>query len=436
MTKHPLMLRLIVLGLLTLLLFVPLWMVRGTVDERAGYRAQAEADIATSWGGRQTLSGPMLVQTYHTVETVQVWDPNVEAYVEKQEQRRHRVVTFPEVLDVLGNVHVEQRYRGIYAVPVYRAELTLAGAMAVPAVPDEARELRQMLVLGIQDTRGLRAQPEVEWGNRSVPVDPGTATALRNGLHATLDDAPPGRQRFGIRLALGGSQGLSLAPVGGSTRIEASSNWPHPRFTGGYLPEARRIGPDGFEATWRTSRYAATVREGLEACVHGAACALDPLELVTLELTDPVNVYALNDRSTKYALLFVLVVFGVFFMYEALKKLRIHPVQYALVGLGQALFFLLLLSLSEHVAFGLAYLAGAALCIGLLAFYVSYVLKSARRAAGFAVLLCAIYGALYVMLLSEDYALLLGSMLLLAILAGAMYLTRNVDWYSVEAVEA
>lgn len=430
--KHPLIIRLIVLGLLTLLLCIPILMVRGTIHERAGYRAEAVADIARSWGGRQSVTGPTLIQTWHSMETVRAWDPNLKTYVDKEERRSHRRVSFPDDLAITGDLVVEQRYRGIFLVPVYRTELTVSGDFSVPALPEDAREPSHRLILAVEDPRGLRAQPELTWNERALTVEPGTGTGLGGGVHAELERLAAGNHAFTARLALGGTEALALAPVGGSTRIELASNWPHPRFSGGYLPETREIDPQGFTASWRTTRYAATARETLQSCLYQEHCALGPLQQVRVEILDPVNVYALNDRSTKYALLFIVVVFGVFFVYEALKQLRIHPVQYVLVGLGQALFFLLLLSLSEHVAFGWAYLAGAGLSVALLTFYVSYVLGSMRRAAGFATLLAGIYGALYVMLQSEDYALLLGSMLLLLILASAMYLTRNLDWYAAD----
>jgi len=427
---RTLTIKLAVLGALVLLLWIPLAMVGDLVGERARYQAEARADIARSWGGRQQIIGPVLVQTWQTAETVEVWDAERKTHVRREQRRDHRAVTFPGTLQADGAVMVERRYRGIHAVPVYVADLTLTGELTIPALPDGALEPQQTLVLAVADTRGLREAPALTWAGEDGALEPGTAGLLGSGVSLDLGGAEPGSRAFSARLLLGGSAGLDVAPLADSTVVTLASSWPHPRFTGGYLPETREVSAAGFEAVWRTSRYAATARASVERCVGGGQCALPLAELVSLELADPVDVYALNDRSTKYGALFVLVVFGVFFVYEALESLRIHPVQYALVGLAQALFFLLLLSLSEHVDFMVAYLLGAGACLGLLTFYVSYVLGGLRRAAGFAAVLATIYAALYVMLRSEDHALLLGSVLLLVVLGAAMVLTRRLDWYA------
>jgi inner membrane protein len=145
-----------------------------------------------------------------------------------------------------------------------------------------------------------------------------------------------------------------------------------------------------------------------------------------------VDGYTLADRATKYGILFVLLTFVGFFMFELIKQLPIHPIQYGLVGLALAIFFLLLVSLSEHIPFGAAYLVSAAACIGLLGFYLSAVLRSMSRGLGFAAMLAALYAALYGVLVSEDNALVLGSGLLFCVLATIMVVTRKVDWYALQ----
>ena len=146
-----------------------------------------------------------------------------------------------------------------------------------------------------------------------------------------------------------------------------------------------------------------------------------------------MNIYTQADRASKYGLLFVLLTFVGFFMFELIKQLPIHPIQYGLVGLAIAIFFLLLVSLSEHVEFALAYLVSSVACIGLLGVYLSAVLRSARRGAGFAAMLGLLYATLYGLLVSEDNALVLGAGLLFVILATIMLVTRKVDWYQLGA---
>lgn len=429
--KYPLFWKFGTLFLLMLLLMIPLAMVQSTNHDRSMYQSEVRQDIAASWGGVQRLVGPFIVQTWHEPVESKVWDKNLEAYVQETSWPVQRRVVFPENLDVQGKVMVEQRYRGIYTVPVYRADMTVDANFDIPAMPANARNPHNQLVIAISDTRGFRAQPVLTWLGEPLPVTPGTNIAMPNGVHAVVPANAIGLHALRAQLALGGSSELSIAPLGGDTRIALESNWPHPGFKGGYLPENRDISAAGFTADWQTSHFATTVRPSVSDCVSSANCGLDDAELISLALMDPIDVYVLNDRSTKYGVLFLLVVFGIFVIYELLKRMRIHPVQYLLVGLGQALFFLLLLSLSEHIAFGLAYLAGAAACILLLSFYVSRVLDGWRAGWRFGSLLSVVYGSLYVILQSEDYALLLGSILLFILLAAAMFLTRNIDWYAI-----
>lgn len=429
--NNPLFRKFAVLALLMLVLMIPLLMVKSAVIERAQYRAEAQRDIARSWGGAQDLVGPVLVQTYEVDVVKEVWDANLERYQERTVREARRVLRFPQGLEIIGHARVEQRYRGIHAVPVYAADLDVNATIAVPVAPAEAMSVSNRLVLGISEVRGFRQQPEFNLAGEPLHVQPGAGDdGQGNGVHAVLD-VPPGTYALTAELRLGGTERLAIAPLGDSTTVQLTSNWPHPRFSGGYLPEASEINAGGFDAGWQTSHFATTIRDDVAACLDGE-CQFADTQLIAVELADPVNIYLLNERSVKYGALFLAVVFGVFLVYEFLKRLRIHPVQYGMVGLGLAIFFLLLLSLSEHVAFGLAYLAGASACVLLLAFYVSHILGGVRRGLEFGALLAMVYGALYVILKSEDHALLLGSVLLFGLLAAAMYLTRNIDWYTLE----
>jgi inner membrane protein len=160
---------------------------------------------------------------------------------------------------------------------------------------------------------------------------------------------------------------------------------------------------------------------------------VDAIDTVSVSLVEPVNVYAQVDRATKYGLLFVLLTFVAFFMFEFLRQLRIHPIQYGLVGLAVAIFFLLLLALSERIPFAAAYLLAATACVTLIGYYLGHVLGGWLRGAGFAGLLATLYAALYGLLISEDNALVLGAGLLFLILAAIMVMTRRVDWYRATA---
>jgi inner membrane protein len=241
--------------------------------------------------------------------------------------------------------------------------------------------------------------------------------------------------RTRLDFVLAGTERLALVPLGHQNRFSLSSSWPHPSFEGS-SPRTRTIDDSGFRAEWDIPGLASNAQrsflEGVAAdrtragASDGSGSAV---ESVGVSLVDPVDVYAKTDRATKYGLLFVLLTFIGFFIFELTRQLPIHPIQYGLVGLALAMFFLLLLSLSEHFRFGWSYLGAGVACIGLITFYLSAVLRSVSRALGFAAMLATLYAALYGLLVSEDNALVLGSGLLFVVLAALMTITRHVDWY-------
>src|ERR1019366_6431378 len=190
----------------------------------------------------------------------------------------------------------------------------------------------------------------------------------------------------------------------------------------------RDVGGDGFTAAWDVSSLATGTQTQMEAK------PVKQIDLMNVSLLTPIDPYKLSDRATKYGILFVVLTFGGFFLFEMMKQLPIHPVQYLLVGFGLAIFFLLLVSFSEHMAFAVAYTLSSAACIGLLTFYLSYVLRSMTRGLGFGTMLTSLYAAVYGLLISEDNALILGSLMLSAVLAVVMVVTRKVDWYRGSAV--
>jgi inner membrane protein len=210
--------------------------------------------------------------------------------------------------------------------------------------------------------------------------------------------------------------------------LAPSSN---PSFNGQYLPVQHQIGTAGFTAQWSASFFSTNLEEALRRCVEdNGSCDEFNSRVLGVSFVDPVDRYLETDRALKYAFLFISLTFAGFFLFEVLKKLAVHPIQYSLVGAALALFYLLLLSLSEHLGFALAYVLSSGVCVALIGFYVSGILGSARRGIGFAGGLAALYGALYVLLSADDYALLMGSALLFGLLAVVMVLTRGVDWSS------
>lgn len=439
--NRPLLIKLGAIAVLMLLLLAPLLMIDGLVGERQAYRDGVLQDIARSSAYEQRLSGPLLVVPY--VRSVLEWqhDEKTDTHVQVRREKRGRLYFLPERFVVDGNLTTELRHRGIYEARLYHAQSRIQGGFLVPANYGVSEDLdsyrfeQPFLAVGISDVRGIQNVPRLAFGGRQLDFAAGSGERLLgDGLHVALPIAPSStEQRFdyGFDLNLLGSSRLAIAPVGRESQVNLSADWPHPSFDGEYLPTERSVDAKGFTANWRTSFFASGMEDALKDCVGEKNCNAFQGRSFGVSLIDPVDQYLKADRALKYALLFIGLTFAGFFLFEVLKGLALHPVQYALVGLALALFYLLLLSLTEHIGFELAYLASAGACVALIGFYLSTVLHSVLRGCAFAFGLALLYGALYGLLRAEDYALLMGSLLLFAVLAGVMALTRRLDWYGV-----
>lgn len=431
---------------MTLAILLPLQMIRGTIAERQAYRLQAVADIARSYAGAQALAGPVLVVPY--TETVEVDERDAQGLVRKVlRQQEGRWLFFPKALDLRGQLQPDTRRRGLHEVRVYELRDALVRARfdaTLPTDADPAHPRRigtPWLSYAIADVRGLLGTPQLRIDGIERGIEQGAWGG--SGIHARLAVPAPGdRLAFDTRLqfTLGGTESLALVPLGDRNTLSITSPWPHPRFDGSFLPRRHEIDGRGFRAQWDISSLATNAQSQFsqrpllpQPAVNAAGDATTGIDAVGVSLVEPVNIYVQADRASKYGLLFVLLTFLGFFMFELLKQLPVHPIQYGLVGLALALFFLLLISLSEHIPFAWAYVVSSVACIGLIGFYLCAVLHSVVRGIGFAAMLGLLYAALYGLLVSEDNALVLGACLLFLILAAVMVVTRRIDWYRLAA---
>jgi inner membrane protein len=278
----------------------------------------------------------------------------------------------------------------------------------------------------------------------SIPFVPGTGTTLLSaGVQAPLTIASASAVQplqFQIELQLQGTSDFQITPVGRETHVMLTSDWPHPSFVGEFLPRAREVTAAGFSAEWQTSYFATNLEEALSRCRADNSAPPDPKDQGCADFAgrhfgvsfiDPVDQYLKSERAVKYGFLFIALTFAGFFLMEVLRRVSVHPVQYGLVGLALAMFFLLLLSFSEHIGFAAAFLVSAIACVGVITYYVTHVLGSRAQGAGFGGSLAVLYALLYAILSSEDYALLTGSVLVFALLTLVMVLTRQVNWFGV-----
>lgn len=436
--------KVLLIGALTLVLLLPLMLLRDLVQERQQRAAEVRAEIAASSSRAQQLTGPLLLLSIKRL--VQIRHKRSVNGVDKESSEEvwqtERRLLAPDQLEIHNTLVTETRQRGIYTARLYHDAMTIAADFTVPAAPTLDAYLRDWqindasLVLGTGDNRGI-GPLTLSLDGQELAAEPGTGIAwMPEGIHLALPAerlpalAGGATLRLGGTLELSGSERIEFAPVGGETRVGLSADWPHPGFQGSHLPQSARIDAHGFEAQWTVSRLSSRAHQLVSQCplTENFCPGLEQTRFA-VALVDPVDPYLKTERAMKYALLFLVLVFGAVFFIEVLKQVRVHPLQYALTGLALAIFFLLLLALSEHLGFGPAYTLAASACVGLIASYMSGVLGDRRRGLAFAGLLGLLFGLLFGLLQSEDYALLIGALALFAALASVMLLTRRLDWY-------
>lgn len=418
------------LGLM-ILMIIPVTQLMNVIEERSGYRQSVVGQVSESTSRAQRILGPLIVIPY--TEREEKTDDKGQKVV--QMVRHHRYL-LPENLQVNGKPNVEVRKLGIYQTQVYQGPLKFQVKFGQPDLSDLQRSNvmigQPFLLVSLSDSRGIKSISPLISAQSQTTFEPGTrVNVLPQGIHAPLTLAS--LQKSGLdadfTLTLAGTSSLSLVPLGRSSELTLQSNWPHPNFLGNFLPDERKVTEKGFSARWRSTWFANNINSAFH--YDDGILDEDKLPAFTTSLIEPVDHYQLTERAVKYAVLFIGLTFMAFFLFETLTGLRVHPIQYLLVGAALVLFYLILLAFSEHFGFATAYLLASIACSGLIAFYLSAVLRGRLRGALFAVSLLMLYGVLYLLLQSEDNALVLGAGLLFAILAGIMLLTRKLDWYQV-----
>jgi inner membrane protein len=451
--RHPAIAKGLSLGLVALALLWALGAVRDVVAEREGRLREAQRSVSDSLAGAQTLAGPLLRR-----QCTERWrEEQGEGKDRRTVELQREIVlsALPQRLAVDATAHIEPRYRGIFRINGYALKATLAADWSnlralqppPPRAGVEQACADPVLWVGVADPRGIRSAG-ITLDGADLAVRPGTPAAhVPRGFQAAWPAGRPfdaaAAPQARITLELVGSEDLAFAPIGEQSQFKLASDWPHPSFNGRFLPAQRTISETGFQAEWRLSALAS--RSGQELLDGHALCgpggvqagnAQAPtscLETFGVAFIDPVSTYVLSDRATKYGLLFIALTFVGVGLVEVMRRLRVHPVQYALVGSALALFFLLLVSLGEHLVFGLAYAVAALACTLLLGWYGAHVLHGRRAGLALGGGIALLYGVLYLLLKSEQSALMRGSGLLFGVLAAVMVVTRRVDWYSIAA---
>jgi inner membrane protein len=431
---RKLLFKILAIAFMSILLLIPLSLIEGQIRDRSQRQDEVQQSIANSAAGRQTVIGPVILLRYRERAPEIQRDSATGHTTTATRVVEQSHLLAPKNLSIEGDAKVETRHRGIYQARLFhldvnnRARFVIA-PFAASAADRTLVDAEATLILGIADPRGVDLDPEVTINGRPFRFStPDDKVKTGDSLHlpqlviplGQIDPTKANTFDVAFPLQLTGTTQLAIAPTGDANSVHLKSGWPHPNFGGRFLPRERSLGSSGFEARWEISHLARDFTK-----------ALDPNsgEALSVDFVDPVNVYLQSERAVKYGILFIALTFAGFFLTEILRESPIHFMQYLLVGLALAIFFLLLIALSEHLPFAVAYGASSLACIALIGAYLAGALGGARRGMAFAGGLTGLYGVLYGVLLSEDNALLMGALLLFIALGATMLATRRLDWH-------
>jgi inner membrane protein len=432
--RNSVFMKVILIGIITIIMLVPLLLIRTLISERQGRRDEAAFEVSEKWGSYQTIAGPFLTIPYRVY-----WvDEN-----KVQRTGRKYAQFLPDELTMDATILPEIRSRGIFNVVVYRASIHMYGYF----LTIDTKELKVpvndiiwdeiYLSIAIPDMRGIREGIVLKWNDSSQIFQPGMIDQdiFASGIHAKLpnfENSMNKRSSFDLHINLNGSEELYFVPVGKHNSTTIKSTWPDPSFVGSYLPIEHEISSEGFKASWEISYFSRSYPQSWKSDTAHFQILSDAMgsSAYGTKLFLSVDHYHKTMRSVKYAILFIILTFVAFFLFEIINKMSIHPFQYFLVGLAMSVFYLLLLSVSEHLKFTYSYILASAVTIGIISGYSIRVFNRKRQSIFFTLLLVLLYSCLFILIQLEDYALLLGSIIVFLVLGFVMYLTRGIDWYS------
>ncbi len=449
--------KMLIIGGLILLLMIPSFMVESLIKERMHRKNTVLNEITSAWSNPQTLTGPIISLPYN------------EYYKNKDGETKSRVKTayiLPETLNIEGEINPEVRYRSIYKAVVYNSELKLSGQFDFSLLKSlhirysDVRMDDVELIMGVSDIRGITNNIDLIANQVKANFNSGESKTQGNGavIHTVADTVTSRRKDlmldnqinsgsdlgfgstitsslnlnnlrrkmdFSISMNLNGSKSLSIIPVGKTTLARIKSNWNDPSFFGSFLPDTRDVSEEGFNAAWKVLHLN---RPFPQAWKNHSPNLQQSSFGVNLIITN--DKYQKVSRTEKYGLMFIVFTFLAFFLSEVIYKNKVHPVQYLFVGMGLIIFYSLLLSISEHISFNKSYIVSALATIIMITTYARSILNKDKLAYLVGSILTVLYTYLFVLLHMQDFALLMGSLGLFAVLSGVMYLTRNIDWYS------
>lgn len=419
-----------IIAVLSLILLIPMNMIKDLIIERQKTSENTICNVTEQWCSDQKIIGPTLMFTETKIQTTEQDNEEAKKTIKKETSE---VKILPKKLKITGDIQNKTRKKGLYEVSLYTSSIEMAGTFELDEETKKRLDNQTVdIQFEISDLKGITDEVVINMGGKQIELKPsgkGMSTEM-NRLSGKIDieelmdkEAIP----FSMKLNIKGSQSLKFAPIGETTVVNLTSNSTSPSFVGNFLPDNHEIKPEGFSSDWKISYLNRNYPQEIDN--HTTNISDEIMEsMFGVELLIPVQHYQKSMRCSKYAMLFIILTFAVFFFIENIQKKNIHPIQYLLVGLALTLFYSLLISLSEHIGFCPAYVVASAMTILLLTFYTAAVLGIKKTALYIGGSLTGLYIYIFVLIQMETYALLAGSLGLFCILAGLMYLSQKVNW--------
>lgn len=450
--EESIMIKLFSIGFLVLLLLLPASWIQDLMQEREARAQGVIQEVSSKWSDAQTLSGPILVIPYKVQEKIDRGKDGIEII-----ERTEKYFFMPENLTITGEVSPEPRKRGIFDVIVYTAALNIQADFSTPdfnklsIAPEHILWKDASMIFSITDLRGISDKLVFTVGDTEKTTEPANnlgvsvkkvsnlnrdmyvysghseyAEYSTSGVVARLDweTAEDFRSKTSVKLNLKGSQRLNFVPTGKTTDVKLTGTWNNPSFDGEFLPENHEITDSSFSAHWKILHYNRpfaqqwnTSNEKLSGSDFGVKLIL------------PVDQYQKSIRTSKYGQLIIILTFMALFLVEITRHVRIHPFQYILIGFALIIYYTLLLSFSEQIGYNAAYAVASVSTVVLISLYAKTFLKEKGLVALFTSLLIVFYTFIFVIILQQDFSLMIGSVGLFLIVGALMYFSRKVSWY-------
>lgn len=430
--------KMIMVGLLTLILLIPLEFVKNLIAERSQRQEEVIGEINDKWGGNVFLYGPILKVPYtYYEETVSINEKTKET-VKQRKAYTNYAYFFPEELKAKSNVTTKVLNRNNYESVVFSSKMKFEGNYIHPdfssknIANDDIQWNKATILIQTTNLKSIKDEVKINFGNTNLTFEPvynsnskETTEALETGYIDLGKILNQGKTAFRFDITYNGSQQLKMVPIGKTTQVNMESNWASPSFTGNFLPDdkTKQISDKGFVANWKILH----INRAFSQQTFNNLPDLSQYAF-GVDFVIPVNQYQQNERASKYGFLVIGLTFLIFFLIQSISKIKIHIFQYTMIGLALIMFYTLLISITEHSSFMKAYIIAGISVITLISLYSVSILKNRKFPIFIAASLGSLYTFLYVIIQLENYALLVGSIGLFAILAAVMYFSRKIDW--------